>query len=65
MKKPDWKSRKLWVYILAMIVGTVVWFFAEGSTFTDWKDLLVWMTGIYMGGNGAEHAANALSKKDV
>jgi len=51
------------MYIFGMIAGTVVWYFADESTFIDWKDLLVWMTGIYFGGNGIEHAAKAIDNK--
>ena len=58
----EWKSRKLWVFILGLVAGTVVWYLSDESTFNDWKDMLVWMTGIYMGGNGLEHGAKAMQK---
>ena len=52
------------MFIVGMIAGTLVWYLAKDSTFNDWKDMLIWMTGIYMSGNGVEYAAKCLKKDD-
>jgi len=56
-----WKSRKLWMYIIVMLSGTLIWLLGEGRIFTDWVEMTKWLTGIYMGGNGIEHVGKAMN----
>lgn len=57
-------SKKLLVFLFVSIAGTVVWYCSDESVFNDWKDFMVWTTGIYTMGNVGEHGAKAISKNN-
>jgi len=52
-------SRKLWIFIILFLVGTTIWYLSADSVFNDWVSYVAWIFGIYAGGNGIEHGANA------
>lgn len=57
-----WLSRKLWIYIVLTVAGTVIWYLSETSVFLDWVTFVKWSFGIYAAGNGIEHGAKAMKK---
>lgn len=62
--KENWKSRKLWIFIVLMCIGSFIWSQADASVFNDWVDMSKWLFGIYASGNvGAKIGAAMNGKK--
>jgi len=61
--KETWKSRKLWIFIVLMCVGSFIWGQADASNFSDWVEMTKWLFGIYAGGNVGEHVGKAMNGK--
>jgi hypothetical protein len=53
------QSRKLWMALLLLVAGTVIWFSGDNRIYADWVEMAKWLFGIYCGGNGIEHYTKA------
>jgi len=57
-----WKSRKLWWAVAIAVAGSIIWYKADTSQFSEWSDFIIWITGLYFGGNVGEHGTKSLTK---
>ena len=61
--KETWKSRKLWIFIILVSVGSFIWSQADESIFNDWVNMVKVLFFIYAGGNVGEHISKAMNGK--
>ena len=60
----DIKNRKLKVCAVVLFIGTVMAYIMNAS-YSEWTTFVIWIVGLYFGGNIGEHASRnlLLSKK--
>jgi uncharacterized membrane protein YfcA len=56
-------SRKLQMFLLMYVTSTVFYLWVGNVEFPDWMDFMVWMFGIYCGGNVGEHVSKNITTK--
>lgn len=53
-------GRKLFFAMVLFVIATIVFLFSDKTDFEGWKELVMWIFGIYAGGNVGEHISTGI-----